>query len=333
MIATAGITALTAFAIAVVLTPALRAAAHRVGYLDLPNERSSHAEPTPRNGGIAIVAGILGAFALYGRFDVATAGYCAAVLVLALLAFFDERQDLPVWFRFGAQLAVATGLAVVANAVIADGTLRFVPHALLLALSVVWLTGVLNAYNFMDGLNGMAASEAIVCGVAFGWLAAAAGDRNAVILAIAVAGAAAGFLPWNLPSGSIFMGDIGSSALGILLATLTLRLTHDGVPFVAAVLPLAPFLLDSSITLLRRALRGERVYTPHRTHYYQRLNQRGWSHAAVTATWALLAVLSSVAAIAYVPASLTGRVAIVAFVAVMHAAVFITIDHRRATQR
>ena len=329
MITTAGFAALTAFAIAVVLTPALRAAAHRVGYLDLPNERSSHAQPTPRNGGIAIVAGVIGAFTLWGRFDTATIAYCAAVFLLALLAFFDERRDLPVWFRFGTQLAVATALAIVANAIIADGTLRFVPHALLLALSVVWLTGVLNAYNFMDGLNGRAASEAIVCGVAFAWLAASAGDRNGMIVAIVVAGAAAGFLPWNLPSGSIFMGDIGSSTLGILLATLTLRLTHDGIPFVAAVLPLTPFLLDSSITLLRRALRGERVYTPHRTHYYQRLNQSGWSHAAVTATWALLAVLSSAAAIAYVPASLTARVALVAFVAAVHAAVFVTIDRRR----
>lgn len=333
MIATAGFAALTAFAIAVVLTPALRAAAHRAGYLDLPNERSSHAEPTPRNGGIAIVAGAIGAFAIWGRFDTAAIAYCVAVLILALLAFFDERRHLPVWFRFGMQLAVATGLAIVANAVIADGTLRFVPHALLLALSVLWLTGLLNAYNFMDGLNGMAASEAIVCGVAFAWLAAGAGDRNAIVLAIAVAGAAAGFLPWNLPSGSIFMGDIGSSTFGILLATLTLRLTHDGVPFVAAVLPLVPFLLDASITLLRRALRGERVYTPHRTHYYQRLNQRGWSHAAVTAVWASLAVVSSAAAVAYVTASSTGRVAIVAFVAAVHAVVFIAIDHRSGAQR
>jgi len=143
-------------------------------------------------------------------------------------------------------------------------------------LFVAWVT---NLYNFMDGMDGFAGGMGVVgfaTLAAAGWLAAEPGF--ALVSSVAAA-ACAGFLPWNFPQASIFMGDAGSTALGFLAAALTLWAAREGIlPLWASLLVFSPFIVDASVTLLRRLLGGERIWQAHRSHYYQRLVGLGWSH-------------------------------------------------------
>jgi Fuc2NAc and GlcNAc transferase len=146
-------------------------------------------------------------------------------------------------------------------------------------LAVVW--GI-NLYNFMDGIDGLAAGEAVSVGLAAAGLLAARNPPLAAV-AVTVAGAAAGFLPWNWHRARIFMGDVGSGFMGFILATLALVSESSGaMPALVWLLLVGVFFADATITLVRRMLRRERWYAPHRVHAYQRAVQGGWSHARVT---------------------------------------------------
>jgi len=295
----------TAFTIAVILTPLLRRVAHRVGYLDVPGTNSSHEIPVPRSGGYAIVLGIIVATLVAGGpGDRDMAVILAGAAALAVVAAIDELRALPRFGRFVVQILIAAAIAYGGHVILARISLPYGIDVRLGTLAgvaaIVWVVGMINAYNFMDGLNGMASVEGIVCGIAFALLSLSIDDSAGAIVAAAAAGACAGFLPWNLPSGSIFMGDVGSAGLGFLFALLSLRLASIGVPFVATALPLTPFLFDSSITVLRRAAAGERFFaTRHRSHFYQRLNRTGVSHGQVTMVYGLLALVSSAVALTY----------------------------------
>jgi Fuc2NAc and GlcNAc transferase len=324
---------LIAFAVSVIATPLCRAFALRRGLLDVPNDASSHAIPTPRNGGVAIVTGLAIAAIVVLR---SAAGWAllAPALAMAALAAVDELRPLP----RGPRLVLQVGIAVGALAVLPS----LIPRQLEIggvvvplgiagaAFALVWLVGAVNGFNFMDGLNGLSSSAAIVCGVTAAILSLRHHDAPGAVLGLAIAGGAAGFLPWNLPSGSIFMGDVGSATLGLLLGAMVLYLTSIGVPFGAAMLPLASFVSDALLAVIRRAVKGERFFaTRHRSHFYQLLNQQGWPHAAVTAVWAVLMLLSAGAALAYEALSATGRMAALASIAAMHALVFSAIVLRR----
>lgn len=334
------VAALAAFAVAFVLTPALRAWARRRGLLDVPNDASSHQVPTPRNGGFAIVAGILIGTAAAGswRGEGALALLASSFLV-ALLAAVDEFRPLPRLFRFFAQLALAVVPVVLSRALAparVDLAGLVVPLGVLaIPFVVVWLVGALNGFNFMDGLNGLSSSAAIVSGCTIAVLGIRHGDIVATATGAAIAGAAAGFVPWNLPSGSIFMGDVGSATLGFLIGLCALHLASIGVSFTAAALPLLSFVSDAALAVIRRAAKGERFFaTRHKSHFYQRLNQQGWSHAAVTGVWAVMMALTGVAAVLY-DRSPQLRPMLIAGVVLLHAAVFgaIALRHHRLAPR
>jgi UDP-N-acetylmuramyl pentapeptide phosphotransferase/UDP-N-acetylglucosamine-1-phosphate transferase len=322
------IAGLVAFATSASLTPLFRARARRLNRLDIPNERSSHTMPTPRDGGSAIVLGAALGAGLFGfHFDTQLLVLALGAATVALLALADERRGLTQSLRFLVQLVAASGAVL--------GLLRLNPSlvvkppwsvsvSVLALVSVLWVAWVVNAYNFMDGINGIAGSEAIVCGLTLGVLFGRTDDVGSQILAFGLAGAAAGFLPWNLPSGSIFMGDVGAYALGFLFSTLALRAGAEGM-LVPAMLPLLPFLADATVTLGRRILRGEKFFRAHRSHYYQRLTILGWSHARVTALWTMLAVVSGAVALGYTYLGTKGRVAMVAGLLALHGAVALSI--------
>jgi UDP-N-acetylmuramyl pentapeptide phosphotransferase/UDP-N-acetylglucosamine-1-phosphate transferase len=317
-----------AFIISWLLTPLLRAWALRRGALDIPNERSSHRMPTPRNGGIAIVCGLMAA-SLW-RADRTALIVLAGALASAIAAAVDEWRPVPHVLRLSLQVAIASGTAVVAGLLLKSLALPFATLAwswLLVPLTLVWIVGVVNAYNFMDGLNGIASIEAIVCGATMALLASRHGDVAGAVLAAAVAGAAAGFLPWNL-AGSIFMGDIGSATLGFTFAVTALRLTTDGVSFAAAALPLAPFLFDTAVTLVRRAFNREFLFHAHRSHFYQRLNQLGWPHGTVSLLWGALAAMCGAVALAYDGWSDALRAAALLAIVAVHAILFAIIAVR-----
>jgi UDP-N-acetylmuramyl pentapeptide phosphotransferase/UDP-N-acetylglucosamine-1-phosphate transferase len=313
-----------AFAIAVILTPLLRRFAHRIGYLDVPGANSSHAAPVPRSGGYAILLGIVVASGLAGALsDRGIAVFIAGAVALAIVAAIDEFRSLPRFSRFIVQIVIATAIAYEGDALLRTVLLPFgldVPLGPFAGLvAIVWTVWMINAYNFMDGLNGMASVEGIVCGGTFAILSLSIDDPAGAVAAAAIAGASAGFVPFNLPSGSIFMGDVGSATLGLLFAVLSLRLAAMGLPFVAVVLPLLPFLFDSTVTVALRAARGERFFaTRHRSHFYQRLNQMGYTHAQVTALYGLMALASSLVALAYTVLTEPLKVVLLSGVVAMH---------------
>jgi len=269
--------------------------------LDVPNERSSHTRPTPRGGGLVIVVGFVLGLAVWlvspgGTLSPRALGWLAGALLVAGVSFVDDLHPLPAVPRLLTHAAGAVLLTVVG---VQD---RELPLLVALPLAFVWVTLVTNVYNFMDGIDGLATSQAIVAGIAMAIAGALVGNPFVAMGAGLLAAASAGFLFANLPPARLFMGDVGSTFLGFSFAGLSL-LGNLGVgggrlPLAFGLVILAPFLFDGLLTLARRVLRGERWYAAHRSHYYQRLVRGGLSHAQVTGMYAGLAVVAAGAGLA-----------------------------------
>jgi UDP-N-acetylmuramyl pentapeptide phosphotransferase/UDP-N-acetylglucosamine-1-phosphate transferase len=262
------------------LIPLLR----RAAVLDRPNERSSHQAPTPRGGGIAVVAAILVvwlALVVTGVVAPRLLVVCFGAGLLAAISWVDDLRDLPPAPRLLAQLvAVGFGLSAMAPAgPVFQGWLPPVLDAVAAALLWLWFV---NLFNFMDGIDGLAGSEAAAIGIGLVLFASLGVGRDPGLAALAAAAAAAalGFLAWNWAPARIFLGDVGSVPLGYLFGFLLLDVAGHGGWKIALILPLY-FLADATITLVRRLLRGERVWQAHRQHFYQRAVQRGLGHGAV----------------------------------------------------
>jgi UDP-N-acetylmuramyl pentapeptide phosphotransferase/UDP-N-acetylglucosamine-1-phosphate transferase len=286
--------------------------------IDKPNARSSHLKPTVRGGGVSIIATILGAILLRLSGATGQAGgapslvtVAVAVAVLSIVSFWDDLRSVGARVRFSCHALAAISVLVVLGipgSGVTDGANGAVIRAVLAVVGFLWIAGYTNAFNFMDGINGLAAGQAVVTGLATSGLALAAGlpvHHPVVWLALVVAGAAAGFLPHNFPRARMFMGDVSSAPLGFLLATLGWWLACEEGWWLLLPVGLlhANFVLDTGITLARRVLRGERWYEAHREHFYQRLVRSGRSHAFVTGWELALQVLVAAAVLA---ATLTG---------------------------
>jgi UDP-N-acetylmuramyl pentapeptide phosphotransferase/UDP-N-acetylglucosamine-1-phosphate transferase len=257
----------------------------RRGILDRPNARSSHAVATPRGGGIAVTGSVLliwAALGISGRVSPIVIGIVLGTLMLAIVSWIDDLRGLAPALRLAAHgLAVAMGLFAVPQ--IANRPFAELGPALsLVAVGLCWVWWI-NLFNFMDGIDGLAASEAAAISLGL-LLFAGLGvglDPALAWLAAAIFGAAIGFLAWNWSPARIFLGDVGSTTLGYLTGFLLLGVAGSGYWQVALVLPLY-FLADATITLGRRLLRGDRFWQAHREHFYQLALGRGLSHAAVT---------------------------------------------------
>jgi len=244
--------------------------------LDRPNERSSHRVATPRGGGIAVIGSILLAWVVLARAESVPSGVVGIVLGAALLgavSWFDGLRVLsPVVRLLPQAAAVAIGILVLPG-----------PRDLLYlaAIGFLWIWWI-NLFNFMDGIDGLAGSEAAAIGAGlllFGSVGAGADPALQAFVA-AVTGAAIGFLVWNWSPARVFLGDVGSVPLGYVLGFLLLGWAVRGYWKIALILPLY-FLADATITIARRLLRGERIWQAHREHFYQQAVCRGLSHAAV----------------------------------------------------
>jgi UDP-N-acetylmuramyl pentapeptide phosphotransferase/UDP-N-acetylglucosamine-1-phosphate transferase len=272
-----------AAALSWVLTRAALGYLRRRAILDHPNERSSHTVPTPRGGGWGIVLTLLPAAALAAVALDDLRGLGPVLLGATLLAgvsWADDRRGLGPGGRLLAQAAaVAAGLAALPpDGLVLQGLVGWWPDRVLAALAWVWFV---NLYNFMDGIDGLAGTETATIGLGVALVAGLAGLGPLPVWAgLAAAGAALGFLAWNWQPARIFMGDVGSVPLGYALGWLLLGLAAAGHWAAALLLP-AYFLADATITLCRRLLRGEKVWRPHREHFYQRAVRAGRSHAEV----------------------------------------------------
>ena len=283
--------------------------------MDHPNERSLHATPTPRIGGLGIMAGVL----------VASVWLADAILLPALLAAFalaamsllDDMRGLPVRVRFLAHFVAAVACLL---------ALGLTGWALLAGtLAVVWMT---NLYNFMDGADGLAGGMAAI---GFSTLALAAWMGDAPGLAAfcaSIAAAALAFLRFNFPPARVFMGDAGSIPLGLLAATLGILGAMQGVwPWLFPPLVFSPFIVDASVTLVRRALRGEKIWQAHRSHYYQRVVLLGASHRQLAlAAYALMLAMATLALLLIRVPQHAAWVLILS--AAMYLTIFIAIDRR-----
>lgn len=257
--------------------------------LDCPNERSSHTRPTPTAAGVAIVVTFLAALMLTewvgGGTGLGTAflPLILSAFTIAVLGLLDDLRGLSARSRLVVQIVAATGFCVgfePLRSLQLPGLGAIALGPLAYPLSVLWLVSLTNFYNFMDGIDGIAGGTGVLVSGFFAAAFIAAGGSAAT--PVLLGAACLGFLAHNYPPARIFMGDVGSGFLGFVLGALAIIGTHHWqLPTTAFALALAMFILDTSVTLLRRIARGEKWYAAHRSHYYQRLVQAGWTHHRV----------------------------------------------------
>lgn len=304
------------------------------GMLDLPNVRSSHSQPVPRMGGVGILAGFflpLGTLAVVGQWGVA-ADYATTREVLlfviagagmAITGLCDDLYSLNPAAKFLLQFVLAAAVMALGARV----EILSLPPGVSLALglfaypiTLLWLTGFANIFNFMDGINGMAAGTGLVYSGLFFFVAWRQGHSDLAILGALLAGSCLGFLFHNFPHARTFMGDTGSLFLGGVFALFVIRLAQRaGNPdvVIAMVIGVSLYLWDSGFTLLRRLRRRENIFQAHRSHLYQRLVQAGLSHAKVTTLYLFLHSLLGALALTYLGASESGRLSLLALAAVV----------------
>lgn len=287
----------------------IRQYAERRRIMDHPNERSSHSAPTPRGGGLAIVivvlaAGIFAVLAERSRSPIDISPsliYLVCGAIIACLGWRDDVHSLSPRARFAVQ-----GLVALAS-VLGMGYFKSVTIPLFgqlqlgvvgFVITILWIVGLTNAYNFMDGIDGIAGGVAL--SAAFGWMFLATHTNHNFVfwVALAVAASSLGFLFHNWSPAKIFMGDAGSTFLGYTFAVLPLLSADEGGDaLMLGILLMWTFIMDAGVTFIRRALKRENVFAAHRTHLYQRLIIGGCKHAQVSALYILLTLLA--AALAY----------------------------------
>lgn len=292
---------LVAFAVSCLMTVYLASPGAKLRVVDHPNERSLHERPTPRTGGLAVLVGAAVAvvwFSLSMDAGSELLWIGAGALAVAMVSFLDDHLDVPVVLRLAVHLAAAIvllagGLQIDQLALPGVAWSLSVPLGMLLTIGyVVWL---INLYNFMDGMDGLAGGMAAIGFAALGALGWMHDELLFAATCWAVSAGALGFLVWNFPPARIFMGDTGSSTLGFLAAACSIWADQNQVaPIWVSVLVFSPFIVDATITLLRRMFRGDVLWKAHRSHYYQRLAMAGWGHRR-TVLWEYLVMVACAA--------------------------------------
>ncbi len=281
---------LTAMVASAAVTWLTRRHAVARGLLDIPNVRSSHTRPTPRGGGLGIVLTVLITAMIAALLRQLPAIGIAALVIgggmVAAVGYFDDLKGLAVFPRFAVHL-----IAAVVTVALLIGVGSEVPvfsqlprsvAVFALAAGVLWS---INLFNFMDGIDGIAGSQAAFVSAATAVLIGALRDPFSpwLLLPVATAGACFGFLAWNWPPAKIFMGDVGSGFLGFWLAAVALALEDAGILSIwTSTILGSAFIADATVTLVRRIVRQERWHEPHRSHAYQTLARRWNSHCRVT---------------------------------------------------
>ncbi len=272
--------------------------------LDIPNERSSHSAPTPRGGGLAIAVTALGGIILAAILNWIPWNLAIALVgggaLIATVGWIDDHRSLSALTRFAVQF-LSAGWAMYWVGGLPSLSVGFTSLHLGyfgIILGVIGIVWAINLYNFVDGIDGLAAGEAISTGVIGGLILLAMGQTGLAIVSLLIAAASAGFLPLNWAPARLFMGDVGSGMLGYLFAVLAIASENSGaVPLLLWVLLLGAFVFDATVTLCRRIAHGERWYHAHHSHAYQRMVQAGRSHAQVSSTILVINLALAVLAI------------------------------------
>jgi UDP-GlcNAc:undecaprenyl-phosphate GlcNAc-1-phosphate transferase len=283
---------------------------YRVRIMDMPNERSSHSAPIPKSGGISIVATFLIGVLIIFLFGEKTLirhvyffGFVFSALLIAGISLYDDIANKPFIIKLTTQLAAI--LLVLAFGIVIDRVA--LPFAGLVPLgwwgypiSFIWIVGMTNAFNFMDGVDGLAGGAAVIASAFFCAITFSQGSTFVYITCYALLAGSLGFLVYNFPPARIFMGDVGSAFLGFVFAVLAIiaaRYDHSHTSFMVMPLLLFNVIYDTFFTFVRRLLRGERVIDAHRTHLYQLFNRIGYSHRVVSSFHYGMGILQGIAAI------------------------------------
>lgn len=292
---------LTIFPVAFLSVAMYRRWGVKNNFLAVPNERSSHTEPTPHGAGIVIVVICLATYIPISIFIMGTFswGYFLGATLIALISFIDDFYPLRFHWRLMVHATAAILLIVdldTWHGITMLGSLKLGVFGYV--LTFFWLVWMVNSYNFMDGIDGLAGLQAVIAAVSWCLLCRILDMHGVYYFSVIIAASSMGFLVHNLSRSKIFMGDVGSAFLGYTFAALPLMgrtmasKSPDLLP-IAAVLFVWFFLFDSVVTITRRAIRGEKIWLPHREHLFQLLVISGFSHRQVTVIYGILASLLS----------------------------------------
>lgn len=289
---------ITAFIISLLLIPIIITLVTRYQLLDKPNARKEHHIPVPTMGGIAIAIGFLCSYLLWApiTWDAINISFTLGLIVLLMAGMMDDMKDLPARYKFLIQIAVAA-LLVVSGLRIQDfgGIMGIhqLPLAAQYSCTIVIIVGITNAYNLIDGINGLAGSLAFMGLVTLGIFLQLAGDTTSSLLAFALAGGVLGFLYFNLDPAKIFMGDTGSLLLGFVISVLTIKLMNTNIvlpngaavqeSIVALGIVLIP-VFDTARVFLQRIWKGGSPFVADRTHLHHYFTNKGFGHAITNAS-------------------------------------------------
>jgi UDP-N-acetylmuramyl pentapeptide phosphotransferase/UDP-N-acetylglucosamine-1-phosphate transferase len=271
---------IVAFAASLALTPVVLVALRRREIIDHPNERSSHVAPTIRGGGLSIALACAAGTVVAGtRVHTTGFGIVGAAFGLGVLGLAEDIWGVPTLPRFLSQVAIG-GIALVWLLHEWTGAAWW---CVVFGLGCIFaIAAYANAFNFMDGINGISGVQTVIAGVTWVWLGRHFSADVLVWTGAVIAGAALGFLPFNFPRAKLFIGDVGSYFIGGWQAAVVIAGLRAGVPPEAVAAPLAIYLADTGTTILKRVRAGDVWHQPHREHAYQRLIRQGWTHVATT---------------------------------------------------
>jgi UDP-N-acetylmuramyl pentapeptide phosphotransferase/UDP-N-acetylglucosamine-1-phosphate transferase len=289
------VVALSALGLSLVLPFVVKPVLERLGVIDIPNDRSSHSTVVIRGMGVAVAVAILGALALSLATGLVAVDRSLILVIIgmvgaaATLGWIEDFRGLSIRVRASAQLLIgAAGTAALATT-IDDSSYWWIP------IGAIAIATYINAANFMDGINGISGLHGVVVGLSYSFAGVLSDQTWLTVAGLVLAAAFAGFLPWNLGRGFVFLGDVGSYLLGASVAAIAVTGLLAGVYLEYLLSPVLIYLADTFTTFLRRARRGERLSAAHRQHVYQRLTDTGLSHVQVSVFVSILSVLTGAA--------------------------------------
>lgn len=276
---------------------------HKLSLIDNPKERSSHAIPTPRGGGIGILVLVI----LIGFFVVKNVIFTAIAGLTGLLGLFEDRFGISSKVRLIIQFSLASSIIILFSGVPVS-----VSETAFFLFSIIFITGTANFYNFMDGINGIAGLTGVVC---FGLMAFFSTylckEPDIAMMSIALAAGCLGFLPFNFPNAKVFMGDVGSILLGVTFAAFVIKLSKDISTFLCLIMFLCTFYADATVTIFYRWRKGENLMKAHRRHLYQYLsNELRLPHWQVSTLFGITQVLFGILALLSFQKGLAWQIAV-----------------------